>query len=211
MLQTYRRYHGYFTGASAREPLVTSNVLSLPPYSWMPPVGKGCVCVVSTGHVCSLADLHRRALLLSPSRITTAAPLALSLSPPSAPGAATLFSLPVFFSTLVPPSVDDSPSHNTNRKFARPPISYTFTLAFTSHYLSPIFIPQSSTFLPYFKSASLVSAHCIPSDRLSFFHLTPSLFFVTLVRPELRTVGIPERWSLFISALEFLSIPFLPI
>lgn len=94
------------------------------------------MCVVSTGHVCSLADLHRRALLLSPSRITTAAPLALSLSPPSAPGAATLFSLPVFFSTLVPPSVDDSPSHNTNRKFARPPISYTFTLAFTSHYLS---------------------------------------------------------------------------
>lgn len=110
------------------------------------------MCVVSTGHVCSLADLHRRALLLSPSRITTAAPLALSLSPPSAPGAATLFSLPVFFSTLVPPSVDDSPSHNTNRKFARPPISYTFTLAFTSHYLSyPSLLPQSYSFSSLFQ------------------------------------------------------------
>lgn len=77
--------------------------------------------------------------------------------------------------------------------------------------LTHLYSHNLTLFLPYFKSAFPASALCIPSDRLSFFHLTPSLFFVTLVRPELRTVGIPERWSLFISALEFLSIPFLPI
>lgn len=117
----------------------------------MPPVGKR-LCG-KYGHVChslSLADLHRRALLLSPSRITTAAPLALSRLP-SAPGAATLFSLPVFFSTLVPPSVDDSPSHNTNRKFARPPpdllhfhsrIHFPLSLPSLSHNLLFLFLFQ---------------------------------------------------------------------
>ncbi|KAL7654433.1 hypothetical protein ACMYSQ_006443 [Aspergillus niger] len=93
---------------------------------------------------------------------------------------------------------------------APPPISYTFTLAFTFHYLSHLY-PTIFSFSSYSKSSSLVSALCIPSDRLSFFDLTtPYLVFVTLLRSCV-TVGIPERWSLFISALEFLSISFLPI
>lgn len=160
MLQTYRRYHGYFTGASTREPLVTSNVLSGFHNSWMPPVGKGSGQYrhVFDGDVPPFpCGSPPTCTSLSPSRITTAAPLASLASVRS--GRCDSFSRSRSSFQLLSrhPLMIPHPTTLIANSPA-PPIFFTFTLSIHFPIIPPrsIFIPQYSLFLPDSKSSTRI-------------------------------------------------------